>query len=98
MRAGLVPNVLATGLLALLRERVDVRLRRARGVPMSRDRTICKRCGKSVAVSARNRMVAHQCPHGAACVLAYAKRRHTKVARCPECFRAAQVALPGFES
>lgn len=98
MRAGVVPGVLAPLVDALLRERVDVRLRRARGVPMSAERTTCKRCGKQVYVSVRGRMVAHQCPHGAAYVLAYAKRRHTKVTRCPECFRAAQVALPGFES
>ena len=59
------------------------------------DRRECKRCGKLVAVSGRGRTIAHQCPHGATCVLAYSQRRHHKVARCPECFTAAQLPIPG---
>lgn len=58
------------------------------------NRRVCTRCGKEVHVSVRGRMVAHQCPHGRACLLSYAQRRHTKSQRCPECFAACQIPLP----
>lgn len=58
------------------------------------NRRVCTRCGKEVAVSARGRTVAHQCPHGETCVLAYSQRRHKKVTRCVPCFEAQQLPLP----
>lgn len=50
------------------------------------DRKPCTRCGRAIAWLASGHARAHECPHGRACVLPYAKRRTVpKPPRCADC-------------